>query len=80
MQIMAEKVLVTLDESARTHVYMASAPRDETQQQLVSDLVDRAFGGSAAALVMQALSHPASADEIVEIQRLISDYKKERTR
>jgi hypothetical protein len=29
---------------------------------------------------MQALSHPASADEIVEIQRLISDYKKERTR
>jgi predicted transcriptional regulator len=80
MQIMAEKGLVTRDESARTHVYMASAPRGETQQQLVSDLVDRAFGGSAAALVMQALSHPASADEIVEIQRLISDYKKERTR
>lgn len=81
MQIMADKGLVTRDESARTHVYEARLPRDETQQQLVTDLVDRAFGGSAAALVMQALSsHPASAEEIIEIQRLIGEYKKERTR
>jgi len=80
MQIMAEKGLVTRDESARTHVYTAGASRDDTQRQLVSDLVDRAFGGSAAALVLQALSaHPASAQELAEIQQLIKDYK-ERTR
>src|SRR5688572_13998492 len=72
MQIMAEKGLVTRDESARTHVYHASASRDQTQRQLVSDLVARAFGGSAAALVMQALSsHPASDIELAEIQRLV---------
>ena len=76
MQIMAEKGLVTRDESERTHVYAARASQGSTQRQLVSDLVDRAFGGSATALVLQALSaHPASADELQEIQRLIEQYR-----
>jgi predicted transcriptional regulator len=77
MQIMTEKGLVTRDESDRTHVYTARASQDQTQRQLVSDLVDRAFGGSAAALVLQALSaHPASPAELEEIQRLIAEYKR----
>jgi hypothetical protein len=43
----------------------------------VSDLVTRAFGGSAAALVLQALSaHPASPEEIDEIQKLIAMHRK----
>jgi len=76
MQIMAEKGLVTRDESARTHVYTAVATRDETQQHLIADLMDRAFGGSAAALVMQALSsQPASAEELAEIGQLIADFQ-----
>jgi len=76
MQIMAEKGLVVRDESTRTHVYAARLTRDETQRQLVSDLVDRAFGGSAAALVMQALNaHAASAAELKEIEEVIEDYK-----
>jgi BlaI family transcriptional regulator, penicillinase repressor len=76
MQIMAEKGLVTRDEAARTHVYTARFGRDETQRQLVTDLVDRAFGGSAAALVMQALStRPATPEELAEIQQLIQDYR-----
>ncbi|OFW11123.1 MAG: transcriptional regulator [Acidobacteria bacterium RIFCSPLOWO2_02_FULL_67_36] len=79
MQIMAEKGLVTRDESSRTHVYDARVSRDVTQRQLVSDLLDRAFGGSAAALVLQALSaQPASSRELAEIQRLIADYKERR--
>ena len=76
MQIMAEKGIVTRDESERTHVYAARVSQGSTQRQLVSDLVDRAFGGSAAALVLQALSaHPASADELKEIQKLIEQYR-----
>ena len=79
MQIMAEKGLVTRDESSRTHVYDARVSRDVTQRELVSDLLDRAFGGSAAALVLQALSaQPASSRELAEIQRLIADYKERR--
>jgi predicted transcriptional regulator len=77
MQIMADKGLVTRDASARTHVYTARLSREETQRQLVSDLVRRAFGGSAADLVLHALSaHPASPEEIKKIRKLVADYKK----
>jgi predicted transcriptional regulator len=77
MQIMADKGLVTRDESDRTHVYTAKASQGQTQRQLVSDLMDKAFGGSASALVLQALNaHPASPAELEEIQRLIAEYKR----
>jgi len=80
MQIMAEKGLVTRDESDRTHVYTARGSQGETQRALVSDLVDRAFGGSAAALVLQALqSGDTSPQELAEIERLIDDYRRTRT-
>jgi predicted transcriptional regulator len=78
MQIMAEKGLVRRDESQRTHIYTARLGRDETQRQLIADLLDRAFGGSASALVMQALkAHPATSEEMAEIRRLIREYRKE---
>ena len=77
MQIMTEKGLVTRDESSRTHVYAARWSQDRTQRQLVSDLMARAFGGSAAALVLQALSaQPASTEDLAEIQKLIEQYRK----
>lgn len=76
MQIMAEKGLVTRDESARTHVYTTRLSRETTQRQLVSDLVERAFGGSAADLVLRALSsHETSEDELGEIRRLIDEER-----
>jgi len=76
MQIMAEKGLVARDQSARTHVYTAVYTRDETQQRLIADLMTRAFGGSASALVMQVLSsHPASAEELHDIEQLIADFR-----
>jgi predicted transcriptional regulator len=72
LQIMAEKGLVIRDESERTHVYQAASTEDQTQRQLVTDLLDRAFGGSAAKLVMQALStKKASPEELAEIRRLL---------
>ncbi|MEP6783550.1 MAG: BlaI/MecI/CopY family transcriptional regulator [Acidobacteriota bacterium] len=79
MQIMADKGLVTRNETARTHVYAAKAGQAQTQQQLVKDLVDRAFGGSAAALVLRALStDDATDDELKEIRKLIDDYREKR--
>ena len=80
MQIMADKGLVTRDESARTHIYATLATEQQTQRQLVKDLVDRAFGGSAAALVLQALNaEGATAAELKEIRRLIDDYREKRS-
>ena len=79
MQIMAEKGLVTRDESARTHIYATRASQESTQRQLVSDLVQRAFGGSAAELVMRALAtHKTSTDDLQEIKRLIDEAREER--
>ena len=76
MQIMTEKGLVERDESERTHVYQARFTREQTQQRLVSDLLEKAFGGSASQLVMQALAaKPASADELAEIRRLLDEME-----
>jgi BlaI family transcriptional regulator, penicillinase repressor len=79
LQIMTEKGLVERDERERTHVYKAKLSEDQTQRQLVRDLLDRAFGGSAGKLVMQALAtRRASADELREIRNLIDGVKSER--
>ena len=40
MQIMADKGLVTRNETARTHVCSAMAGQEQTQRQLVQDLVE----------------------------------------
>lgn len=75
MQIMAEKGLLRRNEDARTHLYESTAPRESTQRQLVGDLLDRAFGGSATNLVMQALSAKrATPTEIDQIRRLLDEY------
>ncbi len=77
LQIMAEKGLVQRDERQRAHVYRASRPREWTQRQLAGDLLQRAFGGSAAGLVLGALSaRHASAEELAEIRRMIDQYEK----
>src|ERR1044071_7220537 len=73
LQIMTEKGLVARDESARTHIYSAAFTEDETRRQLVNDLVERAFDGSAAKLVLQALaSKQATPEELEEIRRLLN--------
>jgi len=72
LQIMTEKGLVRRDERDRTHVYYPRWSEEQTQRQLVRDLLDRAFGGSASKLVMQALAtRRASAEELIEIRKLI---------
>ena len=79
MQIMAEKGLVRRNEQNRTHIYSSMAPRESTQRQMVGDLLDRAFGGSATQLVMQALSAKrATPGEIDQIRRLLDEYQEKR--
>jgi predicted transcriptional regulator len=76
LQIMTEKRLVVRDEAARTHVYQAAYTEDQTQRQLVSDLLDRAFGGSAAKLVLQALAaNKTSPEELAEIRKLLDKQR-----
>ena len=79
MQRMTEKNLVQRDESQRTHVYVARFNEEHTQQQLVQDLMDRAYGGRSQQLVIQALSAKrASPDELAEIRRLLDEMEGEK--
>ena len=79
LQIMTEKGLVRRDETDRTHVYHARMTEDQTQRQLVRDLLDRAFGGSASKLVMQALAaRRATPEELGEIRKLIETRREGR--
>ena len=79
LQIMTEKGIVERDESRRAHRYSPRVPREQTEQQMVGDLVDRAFGGSASRLVMQALSsRPATAEELERIRTLIDEIEGEK--
>ena len=72
LQIMTEKGLVVRDEAARTHIYAAAYSQDQTQKQLVTDLLERAFDGSAAKLVLQALAgRKTSPEELAEIKKLL---------
>jgi predicted transcriptional regulator len=76
LQIMAEKGLVSRDESRRAHVYAPRLAEAQTQRQLVRDLLDRAFGGSASSLVMQALSTKrASPEEIARIRKMLDEIE-----
>ena len=77
LQIMTEKGLVTRDESQRTHIYQAYLSQSTTQKQLVSDLLDRAFDGSAQSLVMQVLSaKKATPAELDQIRKLLDELER----
>lgn len=79
LQIMTEKGLVHRNEADRTHVYYAHLTQEQTQRQLVRDLLDRAFGGSATRLVMQALAaRRATPEELTEIRKLIEAARESR--
>jgi predicted transcriptional regulator len=76
LQIMTDKGIVRRDERDRTHVYHPRFSEQQTQQQLIRDLLDRAFGGSSSKLVMQALAtERASAEELRETRKLLDGRK-----
>ena len=78
MQIMTDKGLVDRDESQRAHVYTSRYGEQRTQRQLLGDLMERAFGGSPAKLVMQALStSKASAEDLTAIRRMLDQMEED---
>lgn len=80
LQIMTEKGLVRRDDRQRSHVFEAVLPAEATQRQLVRDLLDRAFAGSARQLVMQALSAKrASRADLAEIRKLLDELEENAT-
>ena len=73
MQIMHTKGLLIRDESARSHVYAPAQAQDSLQTGLLKDLIQKAFSGSAKALVVAALKSGISKKERAEIEKLLKD-------
>lgn len=76
LQIMTEKGLVERDETVRPQIYRAKFSQEKTQKQLLQDLLQRAFGGSVKALVMQAVSTRKSSPKDLEaIEKLLDRFE-----
>ena len=76
MQLMTGKGMLERHEDGRIHLYRAAYPAEATQQRLIVDLLERAFGGSSVKLVIQALTaKPVSAEELREIRKLLAAQK-----
>lgn len=76
LQVMFDKRLVERELTGRTYAYRAVTSQEEAQRTLLADLLERAFGGSAKALVSRALDvKRASPEELAEIQALLDEAK-----
>lgn len=79
LQIMYEKNLVERNENERSHVYKAAIDQNEIQKVLLDKLLETAFSGSAANLVMQALGNSQpSKEELKKIKELLNQIERER--
>jgi BlaI family transcriptional regulator, penicillinase repressor len=79
MQIMHDKGLLYRTERGKSHIYVALLGKEETQQTLLEKLVQTAFQGSAAQMVMQALgNHKTSKEELDEIRELLNQIENNR--
>jgi predicted transcriptional regulator len=77
MQIMAQKGLLTRDETDRAHVYAPVHSREMIQQQLAGDLLQRGFEWSMKNFMIGALSaRKATKEELAELRKLLDDYEK----
>ena len=78
LQIMTDKGLVERDDTVRPQVYRARYSQERTQKQLLADLIQRAYGGSIKALVLQAIgTKRPSAKDLEALERLLDKVEGE---
>lgn len=76
MQIMTEKGLLVRDDTMFKHVYKPTVSEEKTEKQIVGDLMDRVFAGSAEKLVMRALAtKQITAEELHKIRKLLDEME-----
>jgi predicted transcriptional regulator len=77
LQIMFEKELVLRNEEERSHVYSAAIEESDIQRALVDKLLESAFSGSAAKLVMQAIGNAqTSKEDLDQIRAYLTEIEK----
>ena len=76
MQIMVEKGLLVREDDGRRHIYRPVLSEERTQKELVQNLLDRVFAGSAEKLVMRALSaKKVSPKELKRIREMLDEME-----
>ena len=79
LSIMLRKGLVQRNEAATPHLYRSTSSQRAMQRRMLSQIVHNAFAGSAASLVLQALSsQKASTEELAAIRRLLDELEGKR--
>ncbi|TWU58998.1 Methicillin resistance regulatory protein MecI [Rubripirellula tenax] len=76
LSVMMDKGLLKRDDDAKPQVYRAAAPQQRTQKRMLGDLIDKVYDGSAAALMLHALSSKkATAEELQEIREMLDQLE-----
>jgi BlaI family penicillinase repressor len=76
MQIMSEKGLLSRKDAGRQHVYRPVVSQEKTQNQVVGEVLEKVFAGSAEKLVMRALSaRKVSAEELKRIREMLDEME-----
>jgi BlaI family transcriptional regulator, penicillinase repressor len=77
LQVMFDKGLAQRELQGRTYLYRAATSQEDAQRTLLADLLDRAFGGSAKALVSRALDvKRATNEELDELHALLDEARR----
>lgn len=76
MQLMHAKGLVVRREAGKAHVYSSARPPERTRKEMVRDLMDRLFEGSAGSLVLHALgARKLTAGELAEVRAMLKNLE-----
>src|SRR5258708_2787869 len=77
MQLMAEKQMLTRDESSMKHVYHAAIEEQKTKGALLEKFVDSMYNGSASSLMLQLLGNKkTSKKELQAIKDILAKFDK----
>ncbi len=78
LSVMLDKKLVRRNEDQRPHVYSAVVTRRKAQKQMLHDLIDQVYDGSATSLVLQALSSKkTSPEDLQQIREMLDKIQGE---
>ncbi len=76
LNVMVDKKLLRRRPHGRAFLYTARVEEQPTLREMVADLMDRAFGGSAELLVAHALEQTdMSPKQLDDIRRMIDEYR-----
>jgi BlaI family transcriptional regulator, penicillinase repressor len=72
MQNMLDKGLLLREIVEKSHLYSPAIPQEITQEQVLRNVAEAAFGGSTSSLVMRALgSNSTTKEELEQIKEML---------